>query len=302
MSLARSEAGQSGSFQDKQLSLSLWERGLGEGESIPSAQIQPDHILPVGPVVRPAVPDAQRVPDVLLPQDLRKILGGPAQRLGLAGGQDDVHAPHLLQPPRVVLVFDELHRVVEVDVVVVVPVGPVADVVQAVHGQHAAYQIGVAKGEVDRLIRAEAGPQHHQEGVGVALGEGDHLAAQVVVVLRLAPGAVARPFPARVPAFGVHAVHAVELDIAALDGIGHGVDHALVLPVEVAPLRGGKDDDARAAVAVHHQLHVAAQVGAVPALMFSVHGVHLFCARRCSGRSLRSTADGADRARHGGEV
>src|SRR6266550_4215349 len=37
--------------------------------SVVSPDIEPNHLLPVGPVVRPSVPDPQRVPDSLAPEN-----------------------------------------------------------------------------------------------------------------------------------------------------------------------------------------------------------------------------------------
>src|SRR5215469_12906949 len=43
-------------------------RGAKSKRSVVPSDVVLDHLVPVGPIVRPAVPDAQRVPDVFGPQ------------------------------------------------------------------------------------------------------------------------------------------------------------------------------------------------------------------------------------------
>src|SRR5262245_29181092 len=44
----------------------------GETGSVVAADVQRQHLLPVRPIVRPTVPDPQRVPDPLVPELVRQ--------------------------------------------------------------------------------------------------------------------------------------------------------------------------------------------------------------------------------------
>src|SRR5262249_38045039 len=87
-----------------------------------------------------------------------------------------------------------------------------------------------------------------------------------------------------IPALGVHAVHAVDLEIPPLELIGEWGVHAHVLPLIKAPLRGGEGDDAGACVAEDQQLHLTAEGGAEPAVIFAIHN---------NGASVRPHGAGA---------
>src|SRR5579859_2336086 len=49
--------------------------------SIVTADVHSNHLLPIRPVVNPAIPDAQGMPDVFLPENTRKILIVGARRI-----------------------------------------------------------------------------------------------------------------------------------------------------------------------------------------------------------------------------
>src|SRR4051812_23785759 len=85
--------------------------------------------------------------------------------------------------------------------------------------------------------------------------------------------AVTGDLPLRVPALAVEAVHAPELQPAALDPVGERTDHPAVLPLEEAPHRAGEDDHARAVVPELQQVHVSTERRAVPAMVLAVHDV-----------------------------
>ncbi len=77
--------------------------------------------------------------------------------------------PQRVEPPAVVFVGDEVARTVEVDVLVLVAVGPAADLVDAAHANGPADEVGVAQGEVDGVVSAEAGADGDEERVVVLL-------------------------------------------------------------------------------------------------------------------------------------
>ena len=131
----------------------------------------------------------------------------------------------------------------------------------------------MAERDVHRVVRAEAGARRHEERVAVAaLRERQHLAQRCSS--RTANWRMARSCGClylRVPALRVHAVHAEHLQPAVAQVLAQRVHHPPVLPLEEAAHGGGEHQHARAGVAKHQQVHVAAQRGAVPAVMLAVH-------------------------------
>src|SRR5262245_40199192 len=204
-------SGQAGTFPGGG-GVEVYARGGGEARSIGPADVMPDHVVPDGPVVRQPVPDPQRVPDALAPEQPRQVLVGRPQRVVAAHGQDDAQPPQGLQPRGVVLVVEEVAGVVEVDRFVVVTVREPAEVAQAAHAQNAADLMGVAQAEVEGVVAAEAGAGGDQERVRVlTAAERQHFLDQAAVVLVVPPGALGGVAPAAIPALAVEAVHAVEL-------------------------------------------------------------------------------------------
>src|SRR5579885_755749 len=55
-----------------------------------SVNIQLQHVLPVRPVVAPAIPDAQSVADALAPEDAGKMLIARARNVVAPNGENDV--------------------------------------------------------------------------------------------------------------------------------------------------------------------------------------------------------------------
>ena len=96
-----------------------------------STNVSRNHLMPISPIVAETVPDADGVPDVFLPQLVREIVGRIPQRVGLAGRQNDVESPKLVDPPGVALAADEIDRVMEIHGVVIEAVRESADVVDA---------------------------------------------------------------------------------------------------------------------------------------------------------------------------
>src|SRR6476469_7109599 len=75
--------------------------------SVVPADVPPDHLLPVRPVVVPAVPDPERVADPLVPQNRRELAVRGAQRVVAADRENDVLPAERVEPPSFVLVRDE---------------------------------------------------------------------------------------------------------------------------------------------------------------------------------------------------
>src|SRR5438105_13227558 len=80
--------------------------------------------------------------------------------IALAG--DEVYVPLLLQQPEVVTVKVRhvIHRVVEVDVIVVIiAIVITANVIRTAHGDHAVEEVWTAEELIGAVKRAEAGPR-----------------------------------------------------------------------------------------------------------------------------------------------
>src|SRR6266536_4442947 len=56
--------------------------------SIVTADVHADHLLPIRPIVNPAIPDAQGMPDALAPEDAREVLVVPARRIVAPNSKD----------------------------------------------------------------------------------------------------------------------------------------------------------------------------------------------------------------------
>src|SRR4051794_11781267 len=120
--------------------------------SIVTPDIPVQHLLPPGPIVRPAVPEAEGITDVPAPEDAGDLLVALPEGVVPAGDEDDVHPLQRGDPARVLLAHDEIDRVVEVDRLVVEAVGEAPDVIDAAHADHPPDRLGVAEGEVGGVV------------------------------------------------------------------------------------------------------------------------------------------------------
>src|SRR5829696_4862669 len=111
--------------------------------SIVPVDVEGEHPPPVVPVVRPAVPLAQRVAYPAAPQDARHLARALDERVLAPRRHDDVHAVEQREAVRVALAPDELDGVVEVDVLAFEAARPAADVVDAAEADDAADGVGV---------------------------------------------------------------------------------------------------------------------------------------------------------------
>src|SRR5689334_14127498 len=121
-----------------------------------SADVERNHLLPVRPVVRPAIPDAERVANALAPQDSGELPVVLTHRVVLTDREDDVLTPKRREAPRVVLVLHEVERVAGVDGVVRVTAREPLDVVVAAHPDDAVHALRVPEAEARRVVRTEA--------------------------------------------------------------------------------------------------------------------------------------------------
>ena len=148
--------------------------------------------------------------------------------------------------------------------------------------QQTGEQVGAAEKHNGRVggPQAEPGDQRQVMGGVHAVDQRHHLVHNVVVVLLLHPGAVGRVAIGVGPAFGVHRVHAEELNAAALDGIAEGIGHIKALPVVAHTVLAGEGQHRHAVVAVDQQVHPPLQALAVLGNEFAFHGNHPFTSQR----------------------
>src|SRR5262245_37006898 len=241
--------------------------------SVVAPDVHGQHPCPHRPVVSEAVPDPQGVPDALLPEQPREVLVAPQQRVVAPDGEDDIQSLQRVQSPGILLVGDVFHRIIEVDVLVVVSVRNARYIVNAAHAQYPPHQPWVAQGEVDRVVRPEARPRADEVRVAVDPPRArQHLVGQVAVVLHAAAGALLGVHPATVPRLSVHLIEADNLEVPRLQVPVQRPDEAAVLPVVVRVLRRRERQHARPGVAEDEQLHVPAERGAEPTVVVAVHG------------------------------
>ena len=123
----------------------------------------------------------------------------------------------------------------------------------------------------------KAGDQQVLSGAVDLADAGQQLLHDVVV-----PGLVAADPGVRVAVhqrngLGVDGVHGEQLELAALQIVSQGVQHAEALPVIEAAVLAGKDQNRLSAVAVDLKFHIPAQAGTVFLVIFRVHGQFLLC-------------------------
>ena len=198
-------------------------------------------------------------------------------------------------------------RAVEVAELVPVAVEERVDVVLARERHDLVDRIRMPEPEVRRVVRAE-GRAERRDASGRLRArphERHDLVVEVLVVLIVPPDPLGRVLLLRVEALGVHAVHARELDRAALDQVLHRRRQPEVLVLVEAPDRSRKPDHRPAGVAEPEHLHAAAEDRGIPGEIFTVHarkptkGIlrtpQLGRGQAVPPSTLRAAADGARR-------
>src|SRR5260370_20053963 len=110
-------------------------------QSIVTTDVHTDHLLPPGPIVNPAIPDTQSMPDVLVPEDTREILIVRARGIVTANSENNVHVPHCIHPRRIVLLLDQLASVLEKNIASTEAISNTFDVVEAAQPDHPVTQL-----------------------------------------------------------------------------------------------------------------------------------------------------------------
>src|SRR4029450_13565349 len=118
------------------------------------ADVLPNLVMPVGPFVPTLrAPVVQMMSDAAIPEDLRHSVGRPAVLpRTTAGHEPDVATRVMVEKPRVTLVRHIVHRVIEVEIVVVHSVHGVAHVVDARERVAALHVVRMLEERVGRVI------------------------------------------------------------------------------------------------------------------------------------------------------
>src|SRR5438105_4893842 len=243
--------------------------------SVVPADVRTNHFFPVGPVVGPPVPDAQRVADAFAPQDARHFPVVLACRIMLSNREDNVLMTECREASGITLMTHEIERIARVHIGIGVAARQALDVVRPREANDPLHQIGIAKSEAQRMVRTEARADGDKKRCRVpGETERDDFIPQVAIVLEMAPSALTRmDVFRRVPAFLVHVMQAIELDPPTLQVLTQnaGTVHPAVGPFGKAAQRGGEYKHPRSAVTQHLQLHLASQGGAAPPVTLLIH-------------------------------
>src|SRR5262245_19668715 len=95
------------------------------------------------------------MPDSLSPQDFRKVLVRQILRIRRADGQDNIQPPKCFEPSRLVLIGQEVARIVKVNGLVVIAVHVGSNVSQTAETEDARDAFGMAKAEIQRLVATQ---------------------------------------------------------------------------------------------------------------------------------------------------
>jgi hypothetical protein len=242
------------------------------------ADVLPHLVMPVGPFV-PALlaPVVEMMRNAAIPQDFRHSVGRSAVLpRTTASHEPDVATRVLVEIPGITQVRHVVHRVIEVEVVVVHAVHRVPQIVDARKRVAALHVVGMFKEGVGRVIGAERCAQRgNPDAWRLTLGvyERENLVRHIGVVLRLHPTPVERVRSFVLKRIVVHAVDAEDSDSPLLEIRAEGANHALTFhfPFVAAARREGEDGSA--VIAINRNAHVAIETVRVPTLMITMHAV-----------------------------
>src|SRR6476661_6835507 len=102
-----------------------------------SANIGCDHLLPERPIVRPAIPPAHRVPDILAPERVGEVAVGLRGAILAPNRHNDLKAANLVQQLPILETAHDIERIVVVNLLVVIAFEEAMNIVVARKGQHA---------------------------------------------------------------------------------------------------------------------------------------------------------------------
>ena len=165
-----------------------------------------------------------------------------------------------MEIPRVTLVGHIVHRVIEVEVVVVHPVHGVPQVVDAGQRVAALHMVGMFEESVGRVIRTERCAQRcNPDARRLALGidERENFVRHIGVVLCLHPAPMERVRSLVCKRIALHAVDAEDSDAPLLQIGAEGANHVLTFHLPFVAAARRESEDGRAVIAVNGDTHVA---------------------------------------------
>src|SRR2546423_1159774 len=232
--------------------------------------------------VRPFVP-ALRTPVVQMmyyapvPENFRHAVSWAAVFPWAATGrQVDVAARVLIEKPGIVLVGHVIHRVIEIEVVVVHPVHGIAQVVDAGERIAALYVVGMLEEGVGRVIgteRCAVGGDPDAWRLALGIDERNNFVRHIGVVLRLHPTSMEGVRALVCERIALHAVDAEDADSPLVDIRAESGDHALTFLLPFVAHAGGEGEDGCAVIAVNGDAHVPIETVRVPILMVTMHSL-----------------------------
>src|SRR5713101_9274156 len=248
-------------------------------------EVGADHVLPVGPIVRPPGPDIQPDVDSFVPHEVAELDRVADVGVAFAGRHHlGRHRAQRTQQGLVVQAGQERKRIREVRAVVVIAIEPARGVEGAAHGDEAAHAGRMSQREQHRMQGAERRARRDRR-----VGDTCHdLVEDVGLVLNVARDALRRRRASRVPRFAVDAVDADHLEGAAVDPVRDGADETEVLPLVEAAHRGRKRKEGAPPAAEMQQLHVTPEGVAEFLVVLALHGARSVSARLWASAGPRS--------------
>jgi len=218
------------------------------------------------------IPDVQPMRNRFAVQARRELHVLIQTNIPIRRTEHKFHLPVSAQKPVVGQIGDEIRRIVEVAVVIVVTIQKLMDVECAAHADTVSYDVRMLQREINAMVPAEAAARHTQLRCLILPAEKrQEFVQQVALVLQMAHDPHSRMHALVVPAFGIDAIGAEHLELSPLDLGGKGADHAAVLVFKELSHGGGKDEEGRPGMPEDESLHVAVQFLAVTFVIFAVH-------------------------------
>jgi hypothetical protein len=246
------------------------------GSLVMLADVFPHLVMPVRPFV-PAfrAPVVQVMSNAAIPEDIGHSVGRAAVLpRTTARHESDVATRVLMEIPGVTLVGHIVHRVIEIEVVVVHPVHRIPHIVDARERVAAFHVVGMLEEGVGRVIGAERCAQRgNPDARRLALGvdERENFVRHVSVVLSLHPAPMKGVRSLVIERIALHAVDAEDADAALVDVRSESANHALTFHLPFVAAAGRKSEDGPAVIAVNGDAHVPTDTVRVPTLMVTMH-------------------------------
>src|SRR5882672_768280 len=241
-------------------------------------EILDGHTQPQRPIVNAVVaPDVQPVRNGLGVHNSRHLHVLVQAHVPVGCGENPSHALAILaQKPLIAHVRQVVRGVVEVAVVIVVAVQKLLDVIGPTHTDAVRDHVRMLERKIQCLVAPEAAPGYGKLSTFVLIADQrQNVVEDVALILHVSQDPPARMGALVVPAFEVHAIRAENLKLAAVDFVTEHTNHAPVGIFEKAAHGSREDDQGRTRVAELEHLHLAVQIFAVPAVIFTIHRVKM---------------------------